>query len=47
MATWALTWCLQHDAVTSVIPGCKNEAQVEANAKAADYVSDLHKQAWK
>jgi aryl-alcohol dehydrogenase-like predicted oxidoreductase len=47
MATWALTWCLQHDAVTSVIPGCKNAAQVEANAKAADYVSDLHKQAWK
>jgi aryl-alcohol dehydrogenase-like predicted oxidoreductase len=47
MATWALAWCLQHDAVTSVIPGCKNENQVDSNAKAADYVNDLHKQAWK
>jgi aryl-alcohol dehydrogenase-like predicted oxidoreductase len=47
MATWALVWCLEHDAITSVIPGCKNEAQVESNAKAADYVSDQHKQAWK
>jgi myo-inositol catabolism protein IolS len=45
MATWALAWCLKHDAVTSVIPGCKNEAQVESNAKAADYASDDHKQA--
>jgi aryl-alcohol dehydrogenase-like predicted oxidoreductase len=46
MATWALVWCLNHDAITAVIPGCKNEAQVEANAKAADYVSELHKQAY-
>ncbi|MBM7604909.1 aryl-alcohol dehydrogenase-like predicted oxidoreductase [Metabacillus crassostreae] len=44
MATWALAWCLQHPAVTTVIPGCKNPEQVEANAKAADLslVSDQH-----
>lgn len=47
MATWALAWCLKHDAVTTVIPGCKDEAQVEANARAAEYVSANHKQAWK
>jgi hypothetical protein len=34
MATWALAWCLQHPAVTCVIPGCKSvDRQVEANAK--------------
>jgi aryl-alcohol dehydrogenase-like predicted oxidoreductase len=47
MAQWALAWCLRHPAVTAVIPGCKNTAQVESNAKAADYVSDDHPQAWK
>lgn len=47
MATWALSWCLQHEAVTCVIPGCKNVAQVEANARAADYASDSHPQARK
>ncbi len=36
MATWALAWCLQHPAVTCVIPGCKTVEQVEANARAAD-----------
>lgn len=36
MAAWALAWCLQHPAVTCVIPGCKNLAQVSANAAAAD-----------
>lgn len=36
MATWALAWCLQHDAVTCVIPGCKTVEQVEKNAEAAD-----------
>ncbi len=35
MAAWALAWCLQHPAVTCVIPGCKTPAQVEANAGAA------------
>jgi aryl-alcohol dehydrogenase-like predicted oxidoreductase len=47
MARWALAWCLKHPAVTSVIPGCKNPAQVEANAAAADLLSDNHPQAWK
>ncbi|MCS7460756.1 aldo/keto reductase [Paenibacillus doosanensis] len=47
MATWALAWCLKHPAVTAVIPGCKSPEQVIANAAAAKYVSDLHKQAWK
>ena len=47
MATWAPAWCLQHPAVTCVIPGCKSVAQVEANAKAAelDMVRDDHPQA--
>ncbi|MGG4494250.1 aldo/keto reductase [Brevibacillus reuszeri] len=45
MAQWALAWCLNHPAVTTVIPGSKNPAQVEANAKAADFVSDEHPQA--
>ncbi len=36
MASWALAWCLQNDAVTSVIPGCKSPEQVLRNAGAAD-----------
>jgi aryl-alcohol dehydrogenase-like predicted oxidoreductase len=39
MAQWALAWCLQHPAVTCVIPGCKTVAQVESNAGAADLPS--------
>ncbi len=35
LAAWALAWCLQHPAVTCVIPGCKSPEQVEANAAAA------------
>jgi aryl-alcohol dehydrogenase-like predicted oxidoreductase len=44
MAQWALAWCLQHPAVTAVIPGCKNPQQVETNAKAAELASDEHPQ---
>jgi len=46
MATWALAWCLQHDAVTTVIPGCKTPEQVRKNASAAqlDIVSETHPQ---
>jgi aryl-alcohol dehydrogenase-like predicted oxidoreductase len=40
MARWALAWCLKHDAVTSVIPGCKDLKQVEANAAAAELVPE-------
>jgi len=36
MAQWALAWCLQHAAVTAVIPGCKDVAQVRSNAAAAN-----------
>jgi myo-inositol catabolism protein IolS len=36
MAQWALAWCLKNDAVSSVIPGCKDPAQVRMNASAAD-----------
>jgi len=48
MAQWALAWCLQHPAVTTVIPGCKSPEQVEVNAKAAllDIVKDDHPSAW-
>lgn len=35
MAAWALAWCLKHEAVTCVIPGCKNPDQVRMNAEAA------------
>ncbi|MFD0589612.1 aldo/keto reductase [Paenibacillus sp. GCM10027627] len=44
MASWALAWCLKHPAVTSVIPGCKDPAQVESNAKAAELVTEPHPQ---
>jgi aryl-alcohol dehydrogenase-like predicted oxidoreductase len=48
MAPWALAWCLQHPAVTCVIPGCKSVEQVVSNASAADLelVGDDHPQAW-
>jgi len=48
MAEWALAWCLQHPAVSSVIPGCKSVEQVETNAHAAelDLVRTDHPQAW-
>jgi myo-inositol catabolism protein IolS len=36
MAQWALAWCLQHPAVSAVIPGCKDVEQVKSNAAAAD-----------
>lgn len=47
MARWALAWCLQHPAVSCVIPGCKTLEQVEANAAAADLdlVREDHQQA--
>lgn len=35
MAQWALAWVLRNPAVTAVIPGCKDAAQVRANAAAA------------
>jgi len=49
MAEWALAWCLQHPAVSCVIPGCKSIEQVEANAQAAslELVKDDHPSAWK
>jgi aryl-alcohol dehydrogenase-like predicted oxidoreductase len=49
MAQWALAWCLQHPAVSCVIPGCKSIEQVEANAQAAslDLVKVDHPSAWK
>jgi len=48
MAPWALAWCLQHAAVTCVIPGCKTVEQVESNASAADLdlVREDHPQSW-
>jgi len=35
MGQWALAWCLKNPTVSCVIPGCKDAAQVEANAAAA------------
>lgn len=47
MAAWALAWCLQHPAITCVIPGCKTVEQVDINASAAalEMVSENHPQA--
>jgi aryl-alcohol dehydrogenase-like predicted oxidoreductase len=42
MAAWALAWCLQHDAVSCVIPGCKNPQQVDSNADAAKLARKDH-----
>jgi myo-inositol catabolism protein IolS len=39
MSQWALAWCLQNPAVTAVIPGCKDAAQVRANAISASLIS--------
>ncbi|WP_455383174.1 aldo/keto reductase [Salinispira pacifica] len=44
MAAWALAWCLRHDAVTCVIPGCKNPEQVAANARAVELVGEPRRQ---
>lgn len=38
MAQWALAWCLKNPLVSAAIPGCKDPAQVEANAAAAEMV---------
>jgi aryl-alcohol dehydrogenase-like predicted oxidoreductase len=40
MAQWALAWCLKNPAVTAVIPGCKDPAQVNSNAAAANLLSE-------
>lgn len=40
MAQWALAWCLQNPLVSAVIPGCKDPAQVHANAAAADLINE-------
>jgi aryl-alcohol dehydrogenase-like predicted oxidoreductase len=36
MSQWALAWCLKEPCVSVVIPGCKDVAQLRANAAAAD-----------
>src|ERR1051326_596691 len=41
MGQWALAWCLKNPLVSSVIPGCKDPAQVEANAKAAELLQKV------
>ncbi|MGZ9584223.1 aldo/keto reductase [Paenibacillus marinisediminis] len=44
MAQWALAWCLQHPAVSCVIPGCKDAAQVSSNAESVRLVAAEHPQ---
>jgi len=39
MARWALSWCLQNEAVSCVIPGCKSPEQLRDNAAAADLLA--------
>ena len=40
LAQWALAWCLNNPLVSAVIPGCKDSAQVQANAAAATLVKE-------
>lgn len=40
MGRWALAWCLKNPAVSCVIPGCRDAAQVEANATAANLLKN-------
>lgn len=49
MAEWAIAWCLQHEAVSTCIPGFKSVAQLESAMKAADLsmVSEDHPAAWR
>jgi aryl-alcohol dehydrogenase-like predicted oxidoreductase len=47
MAQWALAWCLKHEAVACVIPGCRDARQVEANADAVKHVEAAHPLTWK
>lgn len=35
-ASWACAWCLQHPAISSVIPGIKSVEQLQINAAGAD-----------
>jgi aryl-alcohol dehydrogenase-like predicted oxidoreductase len=39
---WALAWCLRHEAVTCVIPGCKSVKQVESNANVVRLIDANH-----
>jgi aryl-alcohol dehydrogenase-like predicted oxidoreductase len=36
MSQWAIAWCLRDPVVSATIPGCKDPAQVAANAAAAE-----------
>lgn len=47
MAQWALRWILDHQEVTTVIPGASNVAQVKSNLAASDLhplSADVHQQ---
>lgn len=41
MSQWAIAWCLRDPVVSATIPGCKDAAQVAANAAAADLVAEV------
>ena len=41
MSQWALAWCLKNPLVSAVIPGCRDVAQMESNAAAAELVDRL------
>jgi aryl-alcohol dehydrogenase-like predicted oxidoreductase len=41
MGQWALAWCLKNPLVSSVIPGCKDAAQAQANASAANLLAKV------
>lgn len=41
VAQWALSWALQNEAISSVIPGCKSVSQLEANALVSSNLINL------
>jgi aryl-alcohol dehydrogenase-like predicted oxidoreductase len=44
LSSWALAWCLNHPAVSCVIPGCKSVQQVLQNAQSAELLESPHPQ---
>ncbi len=47
MSDFALRWCLDFDAVSTIIPGARNPAQAQANARVSDLAplsAELHAQ---
>lgn len=42
LASWALSWCLKHEAIACVIPGARNPIQLRGNASSVDLLNSGH-----